>query len=480
MSFTERRLRPLVFLSQNGISQTGVILTTSSAFTLIAFWIYLIVQAKPVHPYLSILFFLILPFVFVLGLILIPLGAWLRRRKLRQRGELPTEYPKIDLRSSRLRRAVVLIVVMTLINFAILGAASYKGVEYMDSAQFCGQTCHTVMQPEYTAFLNSPHSRLSCVECHIGPGAPWFVKAKLSGLRQVVAVSLKTYSKPIPSPVHELRPARDTCEHCHWPQKFTGDKFLVRTKFSDDEKNTPSTSVLLLKIGGRTSEGLAGIHGRHLSDKERIEYVSIDGRRQVIPRVTYVGDDGKTVEYVSTEIKATAEQLAAGEHRKMDCVDCHNRPTHAFDMPDRAVDNAITNGRIARDLPFVKREAIAALKASYPDRDTAARQIPEKISAFYKEKYPDAYSSHRAEVEAAGAAVQAIYLRNIFPDMNVTWGSHPNNIGHDDFLGCFRCHDGNHKSADGKVISNDCDTCHQVLALEEEKPKVLADLGLKN
>jgi hypothetical protein len=413
------------------------------------------------------------------GLLLIPLGGWLRRRKLRQRGELPSEYPTIDLRNSTLRRAIIVIAFLTLVNFAILGTASYKGVEYMDSAQFCGQTCHTVMQPEFTAYVNSPHSRLSCVECHIGPGAPWFVKAKISGLRQVLAVGMKTYDTPIPSPVHDLRPARDTCEHCHWPQKVTGDKFLVRTKYASDEKNTPSTSVLLLKIGGRTAEGQVGIHGRHLGDKERIDYVSTDGRRQVIPSVRYVGDDGKIVEYVSTEVKATPEQLAAGEHRQMDCVDCHNRPTHAFEMPERAVDNAITDGRISRDLPFIKREAIAALKATYPDRDTASRQIPEKIAGFYKEKYPDAYRNHRSAVESAGAAVQAIYMRNIFPDMKVTWGTHPNNIGHDDFLGCFRCHDGNHKSSDGKVIANDCDTCHQVLALEEENPKVLADLGLK-
>jgi hypothetical protein len=192
-----------------------------------------------------------------------------------------------------------------------------------------------------------------------------------------------------------------------------------------------------------------------------------------------VGDDGKVVEYVSSEVKATPEQLAAGEHRQMDCVDCHNRPTHAFEMPERAVDKAMNDGRISRNLPFVKREAVAALKASYSDRETASKQIPERIAAFYKEKYPDAYREHRSAVESAGAAVQAIYMRNIFPEMKVTWGVHPNNIGHEDFLGCFRCHDGNHKTADGKVIGNDCDTCHQVLAMEEENPKVLADLGLK-
>jgi nitrate/TMAO reductase-like tetraheme cytochrome c subunit len=475
----ETRLRPAVFLSQNPISLTGVVLTTSAAITLLAFWIYLIVQARPIHPYASIVFFLILPGVFALGLVLIPIGVWLRLRKLRAKGELPREYPKIDLKSPLLRRAVMFVGFLTFANFAIMGAASYKGVEYMDSAQFCGQTCHTVMAPEYAAYANSPHSRIGCVECHIGPGAPWFVKAKIDGVRQVFAVAFKSYSRPIPSPVHTLRPARDTCEHCHWPQKFTGDKFLVRTKYADDETNTPATTVLLLKIGGRTAEGLVGIHGRHLDTAERIEYVSTDGRRQVIPKVTYIDDAGKTVEYVSTDVPTTPEQLARGERRKMDCMDCHNRPTHAFEMPERAVDKAMSDGRISAKLPYVKREAVAALKASYPDHATASRKIPSALSDFYRTKYPSVYQNDRAAVETAADQVKAIYLRNIFPEMNVTWGVHPNNIGHEDFLGCFRCHDGKHKSSDGRVISDDCESCHQVLALEEENPKILADLGLR-
>jgi nitrate/TMAO reductase-like tetraheme cytochrome c subunit len=472
-------VRLAVFLGQNPISLAGAILTTSAAITLLVFWIYLIVQARPIHPYASIVFFLIIPSVFILGLLLMPLGAYLRRRKLRARGELPHEYPSVDLRSRFLRRAILIVLFLTFGNFVIMGTASYKGVEYMDSAQFCGQTCHTVMSPEYTAYLNSPHSRVACVECHIGPGAPWFVKAKLDGVRQVFAVALKSYSRPIPSPVHTLRPARDTCEHCHWPQKFTGDKFLVRTKFGDDEKNTPATSVLLLKIGGRTAQGLVGIHGRHLDTTERIEYVSTDGRRQVIPLVTYIDDAGKKVDYVSTDAKATARELATAERRKMDCMDCHNRPTHAFQMPERAVDEAMTAGRISTRLPYVKREAVAALRASYPDRASASARIPAALVDFYRTKYPAVYQSERATIETAAEQVKAVYLRNVFPEMKVVWGTHPNNIGHEDFLGCFRCHDGKHKSSDGRVIRDDCETCHQVLAMEEEQPKVLADLGLK-
>jgi hypothetical protein len=472
------RVRLAIYLGQNATTLTGAILTTSSAVTMLAFWAYLIARGGPVHTYYSIVFFLILPVVFALGLILMPLGAILRRRALKAKGELPAQYPKIDFRSARLRRAVILVILLSFVNFAIMGTASYQAVEFMDSTQFCGQTCHTVMTPEFTAYLNSPHSRVACVDCHIGPGAPWFVRAKISGVRQLFAVALKTYDRPIPSPVENLRPARDTCEHCHWPQKFTGDKFLVRTKYADDEQNTPATTVLLLKIGGRTTEGLVGIHGRHLDAGSRIDYVSTDGRRQVIPRVTYIDDRGKTVEYVSDEVKTTPDELARAEHRKMDCMDCHNRPTHAFQLPERAVDNAMTDGRISKDLPYMKKEAVAALKAPYADRSAASEQIPSRIVEFYRSKYPAVYQSHRAVIESSADQVKDIYLRNVFPDMKLTWGTHPNNIGHEDFLGCFRCHDGNHKSSDGRVIADDCSACHEILAMEEKNPKILAELGL--
>lgn len=479
MSPVKEWLRPAVYLGQNPISLIGAVLTTSAAITMTGFWGFELLHAGPTRPYAGIVFFFILPAVFVLGLVLMPLGGLLRRYRLRQQGKLPHVYPTIDLRQPVLQRAFVLVTVMTFVNVGLMGTASYKAVEHMDSVEFCGQTCHSVMAPEYTAYLNSPHSRVSCVDCHIGSGAPWFVRAKISGVRQLFAVNLKTYSRPIPSPVRNLRPSRDTCEHCHWPERFTGDKFIVKTKYADDEQNTPATTVLLLKIGGRTTQGLVGIHGRHLAAAERIEYVSTDGRRQVIPRVTYTEDNGKKVEYVSDEVKTTPADLARAERRKMDCVDCHNRPTHAFELPERAVDTAITAGRIDRQLPFAKKQAVAALRVEYPDRATASEKIPQAIVDFYRTKYPETYQNKRPVVETAAQQVKAIYLRNIFPEMRITWGTHPNNIGHDDFLGCFRCHDGKHKAPDGRVINDDCSACHQILAMEEKDPKVLADLGLK-
>ncbi len=472
-------VRPVVFLAQNRLTVLGAALTTSSGVTLALFWLREILAGGPVHPYAGLLLYLTLPGIFLLGLLLMPAGMVWNRRRLGKKGELPGVYPVAHLGEATLRQGATLFGLLTVANVVILGTASYKGLEYMDSAQFCGQACHTVMAPEYAAYRDSPHSRVACVECHIGPGASWFVRSKLSGVRQVFAVALGTYSRPIPSPVRHLRPARETCEQCHWPQRFLGDRLVVRTKFQDDEKNTRLTTILVLKIGGHGRNGGAGIHGRHLDARSRISYVTTDERRQVIPRVDYVDDEGKTVEYTSTDAKVTPQQLAKGERRSMDCVDCHNRPTHAFEMPERAVDGAMAEGGVSPELPFVKKKAVELLRAEYPDQAAAATRIAEGLSAYYKTTYPAVYKERRALVEAAAQRVVAIYRRNVFPEMKLGWGAHPDNVGHDDFPGCFRCHDDNHKSADGRTITQDCTACHAVLAMEESDPKALADLGLE-
>src|SRR5215468_763493 len=431
-------IRLIYYLGQNAISLIGVVLTTSSAITLAGFWIYDFVLPGPPHPYVGILLFLILPGLFLLGLILIPIGILLRRRKLRAAGELPALYPAIELGTPMVRNGLLFIAAATVLNILIFGFASYRGVSYMDSTTFCGRTCHTVMAPEYSAYQNSPHARVECVECHIGPGAGWFVRSKLSGLRQVFAVTFHTYSRPIPSPVKYLRPARETCEQCHWPQRFSGDKLIYKTNYKDDEKNTPMTTALVMKIGGRGITGSVGIHGRHLDDGSRIRYISTDEHRQVIPVVYYTDDKGKTIEFVSTDIKASKQDLERGEKRAMDCIDCHNRPTHAFELPENAVDQRMSRGLVSPELPFIRKKAVELLKASYADRDTARKQITTGIENYYRTTYPDVYNGKRALVEQSADNVAKIYLRNIFPEMNVNWGVHPNNLGHNDFPGCFR------------------------------------------
>jgi cytochrome c2 len=302
------------------------------------------------------------------------------------------------------------------------------------------------------------------VECHIGPGAEWFVRAKVTGLRQVLMVTLHDYPRPIPSPVTNLRPARETCEQCHWRQRFTGNNLLVNARYKDDEKNTPQTDVLLLKVGGPSWQGSVGIHGHHLADNARIRYISTDAGRQTIPVVYYTDDQGKTTEFISSDAKPTQQQLDKGEHRTMDCVDCHNRPTHEFDVPENPVDKQMSLGHISPDLPFIKKKAVEVLKVNYTTRDVGKQRIAEELNTFYRTNYPAIYQTRRRLVQQAG---------------DETWGAHPNNLGHNDSPGCFRCHDGSHTSADGQTITNDCSACHQVLAAGAENPKVLTDLGMK-
>jgi len=259
-----RIVRPAFYLSQNLISRIGVVLATTAGITLVIAFASLIFGYQP-NPYAGILVYMILPSVFALGLVLIPIGIYRDYRRKGRAGELPAVYPKVDLSHQGLRSTIMFVAVMTVINVPIFAIASYRGTVYMESTQFCGQTCHQVMDPEYTAYQRSPHARVACVECHIGPGAPWFVRSKISGSYQVVAVSFNLYPRPIPEPIHNLRPARETCEQCHWPERFSGDKLVIKTKYADDEKNSATKTVLLVHIGGRNPDRkLVGIHGRHL------------------------------------------------------------------------------------------------------------------------------------------------------------------------------------------------------------------------
>jgi nitrate/TMAO reductase-like tetraheme cytochrome c subunit len=465
-----------VYLSSNPISLAGVVLTTLGG----GLWLFLLptlMKGQAANPYLGILSFLLLPAVFIFGLILIPIGIWLRRASLRKRGLPMTEFPQLTFDNAELRKLLAFVAATTVANIIIASQWGYSAVNYMDSDQFCGLTCHKVMAPEYTAYQNSPHSRVGCAGCHIGEGASWFVKAKISGVRQVFAVALNNYPRPIPSPVHNLRPARETCEQCHWPQRFSGDLFSVRTTYGSDEQNQPAYTVLLLKVGGNTWRGGVGIHGAHLDPKTKIEYTTTDEKRQSIPQVTYTAPDGKVTVFSANDVKISAQELAKSEKRTMDCVDCHNRPAHTYQLPEHAVDQAMTRGRISPSLPFIKKQAVDALKRDYADRDTAVREIATSLEGFYRSKYPQVADSRAEDVKNAIEAVKAIYLQNVFPEMKVSWGLYPTNIGHMDFPGCFRCHDGNHVSSDGRAIPNDCATCHDVLAMEEKDPKVLKDLG---
>jgi hypothetical protein len=454
--------REVFRLARNAVTVVGVVLTTVSA---VVFLVVFLANLFGFHtnPYFGIVFFLILPGVFLLGLALIPLGAWLERRR-RTRGQAPTDlhWPRFDLNDPVQRRAALVFFALTMANIVIVSLAAYRGVEYMDSPQFCGQVCHTVMKPEFTAYQDSAHSRVACVQCHIGPGASWFARSKVSGLRQVFAVSFQTHSRPIPSPVQNLRPARDTCEQCHWPEKFHGDKIRRVYDYSDDRENTESVTTLQVHVGGGSERlGIAqGIHW-HMNVANEVEYIATDNKREVIPWVRVKDRLGVVREYVAEGV--TPDQLAKGERRRMDCMDCHNRPSHAMAVtPERAVNEFIAAGEIPRALPFIRREAVKALKASYPSQDAAAEGIARELREFYRTQESATYMSRRQDVEKAVQGTANVYRRNVFPEMNVQFGTYPNNIGHMDSPGCFRCHDDNHKTKDGEKISQDCDACHKI------------------
>jgi hypothetical protein len=459
--------RPIVAVFRHPISLFGMWLSTVSALMFLIFF-FADLFGLFSNPYLGIIFFLVLPAVFAIGLVLMPLGVYLRRRRERL-GHPVAQWPRIDLNEPWQRTIAFFVLVATAVNIVVLSLAAYRGIDYMDSVPFCGQVCHKVMHPEFTAYQNGPHARVACVQCHIGPGAPWFVRSKLSGTRQVFAVLLNTYPRPIPSPVTNLRPARETCEECHWPEKFTGDKIVSFYDVADDEASTVTTTSMRLHVGGGSEKyGIAtGIHW-HMAPSTRISYWTTDPKRQTIARVRVEGPGGRTGDFYAPGIteKQLLDLQASGkaEKRQMDCMDCHNRPSHPFTATaEEAVDEAIGLGRIDKALPFIRRQMVAALKEKYASQDAAAEAIARSLREFYRAQYAQQYQGFEPALNQTVTITQNLYRRNVFPSMNVSWGTYANNIGHTDFPGCFRCHDDNHATKDGKTIPQDCEMCHEML-----------------
>ena len=405
-------------LMRNMVTLAGAAVTTASAM-LIAGLFLMELTGSQQGPYLGLLTFVALPAVFVAGLLLIPIGLWVEKRRKRRslaRGESAPSLPVFDLNQERTRTMLLVFFVLTSVNFVILGVSSYKGVEVMDSTSFCGKACHSVMEPEYTTYQRSPHSRVACVSCHIGPGADWFVRSKLSGSWQLVSVSMNLYPRPIPTPVHNLRPARETCEQCHWPSKFVGDRLKVITHHAEDEKNTPHKTVLLLHVGGQQATTSRGIHW-HVDPRVRIRYRSDPGRES-ISDVELTGPDGQVTTFTkpggaagslegaaATTSPDRAPKIAKSEEdegwRIMDCVDCHNRPTHIYRMPEDELDASLDSGRIDASLPFIRREALAALKANYTSHEQAKETMASRIRSFYSKNYPEAASTRASAIDGA-------------------------------------------------------------------------------
>ena len=439
------------------VSAIGVALTTASALLFIGLFAAHLLGFLQ-NPYLGILVFILIPIVFVTGLLLIPAGLWLERR--REAAGMPARHwPTIDLNQPAQVRMAVFVVAATFVNVIILSMASYGAVQYSDSTAFCGQVCHTPMQPEFVAHAAGPHAQVECVACHVGPGAGGFVTAKTNGTRQLWLLTTGRYAHPIPEPVDRLPPTSVTCQRCHRPDRFIGDRVDLVYDHANNATNTETKTKVTLHVGGpigATGSGV-GIHW-HTNPANVVEYVALNDKRDPIPYVRVTTPDGRVREFFMDGAKQT--ELRAQPLHRMDCIDCHNRPAHTFGASaEREVDAAIGQGLINIKIPFVRREAVRVLNAMYPSQDVAASQIDRQLRAAIG---GPAAGYTAGDVQRAIAQTQGIYRTHVFPGMKVGWGTYPNQLGHTISNGCFRCHDDSHKSADGKTISQDCELCHAI------------------
>jgi hypothetical protein len=458
-------VRRPIHLLMNLTSMTGLIIGISGFISAVFLLIFEFLGGHD-SPYLGIFTFLVAPAVFLTGLVMTAIGALRMRKRLYGKGVVHDPMPVIDLNNPFHFRTMVVSIVGGLVLIGISAVGTTRAYHYSESVEFCGKTCHAVMKPEHTAYLSSPHANVACTTCHIGPGADWFVKSKINGLKQVWNTAFNLYPRPIETPIHNLRPAKETCYTCHWPDKFFGSVLMTRTYYrAEQEGNSPWTISMLINVGGGdTRHGRGqGIHW-HMAVENEIDYVAVDPKRLNIPWVRQKRSDGTEVIYRTTDTNFTAdverlsrpEELAKADVRRMDCIDCHNRPSHQYHAPERSMNESMRAGTIDASLPYIKSIGVTLLNGEYATEEEALA----KIEAGVREKFPHP----DPRVDQAIAQIQRIYSENFFPEMKVNWRVYPDHIGHMITPGCLRCHDGKHVSEDGQVIRNDCNICHTIIA----------------
>jgi len=442
-------------LLRHPVAIAGGIIATTSGVVFLALLIAALAGLFT-SQYAGLVVFVAIPAVFVLGLVMIPAGAWLQRRWLQQHPEAPSDWPVVDFRDPRVRRIGLVLVALAAVNVTIMLIAGYASLHWMESPAFCGETCHTPMHVQYTAWQNGPHARIACAGCHVGPGARGFVSAKMNGVHQLIAVTTGSFARPIPpGAVVPFGGHNVTCGRCHQATRVPGDVVRIIRTYGDDEKNTESLTVLMMHVG-RGSAGGHWIHW-HADPDTRVEYAYSDGARQTIPYVRVTRANGDVKEYFADG--TSHEPAAQDQLRTMDCVDCHNMVGHRIaSTPEQAVDQAFAASEGTRQLPFARRESVKLLKASYSNEDEALRMIDRGLRSFYESQ---GHAVDQAAVSKTVEALQSAYRHNLFPVMKVTWGTYPDNTGHTASPGCFRCHDGSHNAKDGSSISADCELCHK-------------------
>jgi hypothetical protein len=443
---------------RNPVSAIGIALTTATG-VLFVLLIAVDLLGFLDNPYAGLVMFVMVPALFVVGLLLIAVGVSVERRRERA-GRIAPAWPTIDLNDARVRGTVLFVAGATVVNLVIVSMASVGAVQYTESQQFCGQVCHTVMEPEFVAHQNGPHGRVHCVACHVGPGAGAFLTAKLNGTRQLALAVSGAHSRPIPTPVTNMPDVSSTCEQCHWPDRFVGDKVKVLYEHANDEANTQTATTVRLHVGGPVagSGTGSGIHW-HMNRANQIDYVALDDKREQIPYVRVSTPDGMVREFFAEGI--TAADLEGRPRRRMDCLDCHSRPAHRFGTsPEREVDAAMAAGQISAKIPFIRREAVRALSAEYVTQELAMGEIERAIRGAMNARLPHTFEE--ADLRRAIGVTQAMYRTNVFPSMKVGWGTYTNQIGHTVSTGCFRCHDDTHKTTTGAAIRQDCELCHTI------------------
>lgn len=429
-------------LARNPFTLAGIALTTVSAFAFITY--YIIEEFGLIEsPYSGIFGFFFLPALFILGLLLIPFGMW-REGRRRRRGSAAWRWPLIDLANATTRRVLVTVLALTLVNIGIVAIAGFGGTHYMETTEFCGQVCHVPMKPQFTAHQAGAHANVRCVACHVSPGAAGTIRAKMNGTRQVVQVIRGNYPRPIHAE-GRVPAAADTCVACHRPGFSPVEKTRVFRDYNDDDTNSENAATFDML--------LARIHW-HARPDVRIEFAVSDADPNVVTYIRAQTGTEAAVEYFVANVTSPP----AARLRRMDCMDCHSRPAHSFSpSAERAVDAAIAGGRLARTLPFVRQQAVEALKAPYDNEAAALAGIERHLRNYYANRE----GASGTDIAAAVAATREVYRTNVFPEMKVTWGTHLPQIGHVDAPGCFRCHDDEHKAANGRVVTQDCELCHR-------------------
>ncbi len=428
-------------------------------------------------PYAGILYLLCTVNI-VIGFLLVPLGALIERsRRKRSLGRRAISEFRFDLQNRQHRLGALALLVSAVLTLTLVPVGAYQSFHATESREFCGELCHEVMNPEWVRYQDSPHARVECVACHIGPGADWFVRSKLSGLRQVWAVTTDSFPRPIPTPIRDLRPARETCEECHWRRQFIGYKEIDRSYYLSDEDNPVHHLRMLLKVGGEKTSFMhgSGIH-YHMLIALHVEYIATDEDRQDIAWVRVTRADGSVTEFDRPDDPLSDQEKATLEKRTMDCVDCHNRPSHQFPVPTGLVNDALAAGSISLELPSIKVPAVRALDGGYATMEEAMTGIQSSMRDFYEENYPEVSKNKARALASSIEKLQDIYRQTIFPEMKADWSAHPDNIGHRDAPGCFRCHNDEMESAEGDTITTTCHTCHLILAQGESIEQVNVDL----